>query len=85
MAGSTTRTNQPSPTKATNLGWTSDVLKPEAFTAGHIHNHKAAATPEVEAAPAVAPTAEVGDGGHLGAPGPVFWGGTLTSSKMLGG
>ena len=65
MAGSTTRTNQPSPTEATNLGWTSDVLKPEAFTAAHIHNHKAAATPEVEAAPApVAPTAEVGDGGH---------------------
>lgn len=57
----------------------------QPFTAGHIHNHKAAATPEVEAAPAVAPTAEVGDGGHLGAPGPVFWGGTLTSSKMLGG
>lgn len=68
MAGSTTRTNQPTitiSTEATNLGWTSDVLKPEAFTAGHIHNHKAAATPEVEAAPApVAPTAEVGDGGH---------------------
>lgn len=63
MAGSTNRTNQPSPTKATNLGWTSDGLKPEAFTAAHIHNHKAAATPEVEAPPApVAPTAEVGVG-----------------------